>query len=317
MKGRTMLQRVEDYVTYRSKLGFVVGTSENHLRSIAKHIDKTCYRGPITSKLALRWATMSTKAHPVTWDKRLSLLRGFARFESLTNPATEVPPMRLLGVRKRRIPPHIYSKREMRDLLRAASKLRRLGCGLAPHTFTTLFGLLSSTGLRLGEAMRLTLADINLKEGVISILRTKFRKSRFVPIHATVVAALRRYIERRSAACPNDGTGRLFLNNFGRPLAQEWVEKMFRRIRAKLRWTKTGGRLPRLHDFRHTFAVTRLTRWYAEGANVDRKIASLATYLGHSEITYTYWYLSATPELLALSGRRFERYAHIVPKGLL
>lgn len=315
---RTMESRVREYLVYRKKLGFIPGSSGYHLLCMARRLDRTGYRGPITTKVALRWATDSKRAHEVTWATRLTHIRGLARYEALTDAATEIPPMGILGVRKRRMPPHIYSKNQLRNLLRAAAKIRSFGGHLAPHTMVTLLGLLASTGLRGNEALGLTLKEVDLEAGILTILNTKFRKSRLVPIDPTVVTALRRYIERRNEAFPQATTDRIFLTNFGTSLKLEWAEKVFRELRRRLGWKKVSGqvRMPRLHDFRHTFAVRRLMRWYEEGANVNQKIAHLATYLGHSEISGTYWYLTATPELLALSGRRFERFAHSLPKEL-
>lgn len=318
-RPKTMEERVREYLAYHESLGYSPSSSDKHLGWMSRHLDRTGFRGPITTKMALHWATDSKKAHPVTWAKRLTLIRGLAKYEALSDPRTEIPPMAILGVRKRRMPPHIYTTKEIRQLLRAAAKVRSFAGHLAPHTFVTLIGLLAATGMRISEALRLTLKDVDVTSGVITIHRTKFKKSRLVPIHATVVESLCRYIERRNAAFPAAETDRLFLTNFGTALSQEWAEKIFRELRWRLGWKKARehGRLPRLHDLRHTFAVRRLMQWHEDGADVNNKIASLATYLGHAEVSDTYWYLSATPELLEISGRRFERFSLSIPKELL
>ena len=238
-------------------------------------------------------------------------MRQFARYRALVDPATEVPPVGLLGRdSRRRSRPHIYTEAEIAVLLQQARSLRPRG-GLRPATYVAFFALLASTGLRPSEARRLTDDDADLVDGILTIRETKFRKSRLVPLHPTTTRALRRYADRRDA-CPAAPRSEYFFRTEQSPrLTRTAVETTFRRIKRRLDWTAQGRtRQPRIHDLRHTFVVRRLLRWHQEGADVDRKILALATYLGHAGVAHTYWYCTAVPELLATTGQRFERFAH-------
>jgi len=175
-------------------------------------------------------------------------------------------------------------------------------------TYGVFFSLLASTGLRLSEACRLERRDVDLAHGVLTIRMSKFRKSRLVPLHPTSVQALTRYAARRDAVAP---LSEFFFRTDQAPaLKRSTVEGTFRTVRLRLGWTSQGrARRPRIHDFRHTFAVRRLLRWYQDGVDLDRKILALATYLGHTQVSHTYWYLSAVPELMAVTAQRFEHFA--------
>jgi integrase len=213
------------------------------------------------------------------------------------------------GFPRRRKPPHIYSDGEIADLLRAAAALRPPG-GLRPQTYVTLFALLAATGLRISEARRLTTHDVDLEAGRLVIRESKFRKSRLVPLHPTAVTGLRRYADLRDRYAGLPRSERFFRTEHAVELKQRAVESSFERLRVRLGWTAQGRtRRPRIHDLRHTFAVRRLLRWYEEGADLDRKLLALATYLGHTKVADTYWYLSAIPELLAITSKRFEHFA--------
>jgi integrase len=209
----------------------------------------------------------------------------------------------------RRKPPHIYSDAEIAQLLRAAAGLRPRG-GLRPQTYVTLFSLLACTGLRVSEAHNLTIRDVDLGASLLVIRETKFRKSRLVPLHPSAVTALARYAAFRDRYANFSRSEYFFRTDHAASLRKRAVEGTFDKLRTRLYWTVQGrARRPRIHDLRHTFAVRRLLRWYEEGADVDQKILALSTYLGHAKVTDTYWYLSAIPELLAITARRFELYA--------
>ena len=171
-------------------------------------------------------------------------------------------------------------------------------------------GIVLSSGLRLSEACRLTGRDVDLADGVLTVRESKFRKSRLVPLHSTVTRALARYVACRNACRGVPRSEYFFRTDRVPALTRAAVQKTFSRLRNRLGWTATGRtHRPRIHEFRHTFAVRRLLRWYEDGADVDRKILALATYLGHAKVTDTYWYLSASPELMAITSQRFERFA--------
>ena len=300
----SMATLVTEYLALRRGLGFDLRVTGWLLRDFARHADATEHQGPITIDLATRWAAAS-KAGPAQVAQRLSAVRQFARHRVAHDPATEVPPTSHRHGAVRR-PPHIYSDAEIAALLRAAADLRPRG-GLRPQTYVAFLSLIACTGLRVSEARHLTHRDVDLDASLLAIRESKFRKSRLVPLHQTAVMALQRYaVLRDGFATPG-----LFLPHGACRCPQRAVESTFGRLRMHLGWTDSGrARQPRIHDLRHTFAVRRLLRWYDEGADVEQKILALATYLGHAKVTDTYWYLSATPELLAVTASRFEQFAH-------
>ena len=268
--------------------------------------------GPVTIELAVQWARSSSRSsNPAQAARRLTIVRQFARYRALVEPATEVPPVGLLGrIPTRRSTPHIYTEAEIAALLQKARCLRPRG-GLRPATYVAFFALLASTGLRLSEACRLTTDDADLADGILTIRETKFRKSRLVPLHPTTTRALRRYANRRDACLAAPGSQYFFRTEHSPRLTHTAVKRMFRKLRRRLGWTAQGRTSqPRIHDLRHSFVVHRLLRWHQEGADVDRKILALATYLGHARVAHTYWYCTGVPELLATTGQRFERFAH-------
>jgi len=182
---------------------------------------------------------------------------------------------------------------------------------LSSHTYVTLFGLLACTGMRISEALSLTPESIDFENGVISIARTKFHKSRMVPIHPSTVKALRSYCLKRRRCCHLVSNTALFVNDKAVPINYRMTLWVFMKIRKTLGWTSEAFcRLPTIHCLRHTFAVQRLMQWYEDGADVNQKILSLSTYLGHVEVADTYWYLTAVPQLLSATSNRFEKFAH-------
>lgn len=299
---------VEEYLSVRRGLGFALEQPSYLLRDFARYADAIGHHGPLTTELAVRWAQASRSNDPAQAIRRLGAVRQFARYRALVDPATEVPPPGLLGRLPRRPQPHIYSDAELAALLEQASLLlpRR---GLRPRTYVTFFSLLACTGLRLSEACQLAIKDVDLNGGVITVREGKFRKACLVPTHPSTTETLARYAAERDARC--SGPGRFFRTERNPGLDKEAVEKTFARIRQRLGWTAEGrARQPRIHDLRHSFAVRRLLGWYQEGADVDRKLLALSTYLGHAHVSDTYWYLTGVPELMAIAAERFERFAN-------
>jgi integrase len=313
MTSASFIHLVDEYLAFRRGLGFALETPRWMLLDFARHADRIGHQGPVTIDLAVQWARSSRSSDPAQAVRRLSAVRQFARHRAAFDSATEIPPLGLLGRVPRRKQPHIYSDEEVAALLRQASLLLPRG-GLRPRTYVALFSLLASTGLRLSEACHLAPGDVDLAAGVLTVREGKFRKSRLVPLHPTATQALTRYTAHRSACRHRSGC---FFRTDGAPaLTPAAVEKTFSRLRHRLGWTPQGrARRPRIHDLRHTFAVRRLLRWYEDGADVDRKILALATYLGHAKPTDTYWYLSAVPELMSITSQRFERFARREQEG--
>lgn len=305
----TMVSRAKDYLAHRRALGFALDSSGKLLIQFARFVDRSGYRGPLTADLALRWASLPATASPRYQAGRLSIVRAFARYLAAQDGCSEVPDRRLLGKTHYRLQPHIYSERQLRELVLAAAKLPPT-YPLRPLTYSTLFGLLASTGLRVSEALRLDKDHVDLARGIIRIEQTKFRKSRLVPIHVTVAQALRRYARERDRDPQTRHTGAFFVGGHGQALPYSTVRSTFRRLRSQLGW-RGNGMLPqpRIHDLRHSFACRRLLRWYQQKVDVDQMIVALSTYLGHRRVTDTYWYLTGTPQLLSIAGQRFERFA--------
>lgn len=306
---RTMSARVEEYLAYRRNLGFQLQSEGVLLRQFARYADGEGHRGPLTTDLALRWARLPVTRTPLYWARRLEVVRCFARHLAISDPRTEIPAKGLLGPAHRRTPPHIYSEAEISALLVGARQLSSAN-GLRPLTYATLIGLLAAAGLRISEALRLTRADLDPGRGILVIRESKFHKSRLVPLHPTTVRALLDYGRLRDQVHPHPATDTFFVTSRGTPLRYSTVRHTFRKLCGHHRIAgSNSGRAPRLHDLRHTFACRRLLRWYEEGIDVEHAVAYLSTYLGHAKVSDTYWYLTATPELLEQAAARFEPFA--------
>lgn len=309
MKTRqSMVEQVQEYLKFRRSCGYQLEAPGKELMLFARYAALAGHKGPLTTELTVRWAKLPQDANPRYWATRYDIVRRFAEYRFLFDPATEIPPKGLMGPSKRRLSPHIYSDEEIAALLQAASQLTPTD-GLHPRTYVTLFGLLVSTGLRISEALSLSRQDADLETGVLTIKETKFRKSRLVPVHPSTLHALRRYSKFRDSYHPGARSKMFFLSEKGTALNYRGVLYVFLKLRRKL-GRQEADKKPRIHDFRHTFAARRLLKWYEEGANLDQKILALSTYLGHAQVTDTYWYLSAVPELLAVVSEKFENFAN-------
>jgi integrase len=318
MSARVSLQqRVADYIAERRRLGFTLHSRDTLLAGFARYVADRGQRGPLTAEIMIDWARQDKwhRGTPSTWAARLAKVRHFARYLKQFEPRTEVPEEAVFGPEASRVAPHIFHEQEVIDLLAAARKLGPPG-SIRPATYETLFGLMASTGLRVSEALRLRDADVDLKAGMITIRQTKFAKSRRLPLHPTTVAALAAYrrMRARHAASAHDLP---FLigsrgQRLGQALSDRQAHRVFNALRDSLSWVNRGAHAaPRLHDLRHSFVVRRMMLWHAEGADIEERMLALSTYLGHAEIFYTYWYLTAVPELMALAGGKLERFADL------
>ncbi len=322
MSRRASLQaKVDDYLAERRRLGFELSTMGLALASFTRYADSVRHQGPLTVDLMAEWARHDKQSRndPRTWARRLKLLRPFARHLRQFDPRTEVPDESVFGPVPGRVAPHIYREDEIVDLLAAARELRPHG-GLRPATFETLFGLLASAGLRISEALDLQDADVDLKRAMLTVRQTKFAKSRQLPLHPSTAEALDRYRRLRVRQVRTTTETPFFVSTRGRrlgePLGDRQVHRVFNELRDRLGWGNRGAHdAPRIHDLRHSFAVRRVLLWHAQGADVDQKMLSLSTYLGHAKVSNTYWYLSAVPELMALAGAKFERFAQAPGAG--
>jgi integrase len=305
-----MLELVERYLADRRALGFALKIEGQQLRAFAHFADGGGHRGPVTIDLAVRWATAPSSRDRRFPGRRLEVIRPFARYLASIDAASEVPSRYLLGPPRHRPLHHIYTDDEIGALIAAAAKLRPKG-RLRSRTYATLLGLLAATGLRVSEALRIRRDDVDLTRAVLVIRATKFRKSRLVPLHVTAAEALRAYVADRDRLVSHPSVPTFFVADAGGALIYSTVRTAFLHLRCSLGWAGFVPR-PRIHDLRHSFACRRLRDWYVQGVDVNAKIASLATYLGHAHVTDTYWYLTGTPELLALAAGRFETLARTV-----
>jgi integrase len=301
---------VQDYLTVRRAMGFKLVHQARMLVQFADYADQ---RGAvmITVDLALSWATQPTRSSLTWWHQRLSVVRGLAAYLQAIDPATEVPPADLLPARVRRATPYLFSADEIGTVMAAATTLR---FPIRVATYQTLIGLLASTGMRPGEAIRLNRADVDLEHGVIHVLNSKFGKSRELPIHTTTAEALRAYSRLRDEIHPNPNASSFFISSVGTRLLSSDVDRSFRVLvaRAGLR-PHSSSCQPRLNGLRHSFAVATLVAWYHDGLDVQARLPLLSTYLGHSNPAATYWYLTASPELLGLAAARLEQSRQVTP----
>jgi integrase len=291
------------YLALRRALGFKLVDTERLLMQFITHLEQTGATR-ITTDAAVVWARKSVRAKPLYWRRRLCVVRGFARHLHSLDPATEVPPSGLLRCFPNRQPPHLYSADEIDALLHAAGVLFRQPLRVA--TYRALIGLLAVTGLRIGEAVRLDRDHVDLDGGVLSVIEGKFGKSRQVLLHPSSVAALREYADLRDHTPGTATSAAFFVSTRGRLLVNT-VDYTFADLldTAGIR-VPAGVRRPRLHDFRHSFAVATLLDWYRAGVDVQARLPLLSTWLGHINPASTYWYLQAAPQLLAQAAARLE-----------
>ena len=303
----TLRVAVQQYLTLRRSLGFKLHEAGNALPKFIAFLEQ--HRASvITSRLALDWAQQPSTVQPAEWARRLSIVRGFARYRSATDPRTQIPPDGLLPYRPKRARPYLYSEQEIGSLLGAALKLPARG-GLRPWTYHCLFGLLSVTGLRLGEARNLQLEDVDLEARLLTIRNAKFGKSRLVPLHESSCGVLQDYLARRNRHWASRAVSSyLFVSNWGNRLDSGEIHRTFYAISRQIGLRgPTDSHGPRLHDLRHRFAVMTLLRWYRAGEDAERRLPILSTYLGHVHVSDTFWYLSAWPELMRQAMARLEQ----------
>ena len=304
--SNTLATRVEDYLHHRRSVGFALTIEGAQLTRFARFAEQADHRGPLTIKLAIRWAIASCQSSPLTAARRIEVLRPFAHYCQQFDPATEIPPVGLFGPAHRRLTPHIFTNTEISALLTACEHLQPPG-GLRGASCATIFGLIAATGLRISEATSLTRTDVDLKKGLLHIRHAKFSKSRWVPLHPTTTRALQQYVQQRDRDPLTTSIAAFFVFDYGRPASTCALQYAFLLLRQRLKWRARGGHpKPRIHDLRHSFACHRLERWYADGLDIDRHILALSTYLGHTKVADTYWYVTATAELLALAAQRLD-----------
>ncbi len=303
----TLRESTLDYLAMRRSLGFNLHDAGVGLKNFVTFMEQQ-HASYITTSLALNWAQKPT-LQPTEWARRLSFVRGFARYRSAIDPRTQVPPDGLLPYRPRRAQPYLYSDEEIRQLLQAALKLSSAAVVLRPWTYHCLLGLLSVSGLRISEALNLRMEDIDHNEGVLTIRDTKFGKSRLVPLHKSTQQVLTDYLARRERFLNGRSASYVFISSRGNRLDGGTVHRTFYTLSRQIGLRgPTASHGPRLHDFRHRFAVEILLQWYRRGEDVERRLPLLSTYLGHVNPSDTYWYLSLCPELMGLTVKLLEHH---------
>lgn len=293
-----MLNRVRNYLRHRRALGFRLLVEGGMLENFARFADRSGHRGPLTKKLAIRWAALPQGPDRLYRARRLEVVRVLAKHLIISEPRTEIPPRYLFGPAHRRPDPYVYSQQEIQELM---ARARRLQGPLRGQTYWTLIGLLACTGLRISEALHLQPEDVDLTEGVLTVRESKYRKTRLVPLHATAIRPLLDYARRRQRLVPPAKT--FFASEQGTPLAYRTVGDTFSRLRQGI--GVGGRRSPRLHDLRHAFTCRVLLGWQKSSKGAEGRVAILSRYLGHARVTDTYWYLTGLPELMVHAAKAF------------
>jgi integrase/recombinase XerD len=294
-------RHVEDYLRLRRALGFKLERDGRLLPQLVAYLEAARAQR-VTSELAIAWARLPGRARPNHWAQRLAVARGFARYLQTIDPATEVPPAGVFPARRHRPTPYIWSQA---DICRLLEEARQLLPRLRGATNEALFGLLAASGMRVGEAVALKREEVDLEAGVITIHQAKFDRSRLVPLHRSSSEALGRYAGERDQLCPKPRSDTFFVSSTGASLHRSDVSKTLRKITIAM-GIRTAKVRPRVHDLRHSLAVRTIVEWQRSGVSVDERIGVLATYLGHISPADTYWYLSASPELMELAADRLE-----------
>lgn len=300
---------VDSYLALRRGLGFKLVDAGSLLPDFVRYLHDNGAEH-ISTALALAWARQPVNASPVWWRRRLGFVRGFAEYLCNFDPDTEVPPRDLLPAHQDRVAPYLYSAADITALMTAA---RDLNPPLRAATYETLIGLLSVTGLRLGECLALDREDLDERQLLLVVRRAK-GGGRKVPLHETTFHALRSYYELVDAHFPEPVSPSVLVSIRGTRMNKDSIHATFPALMDRAGLTGRGQRArPRPHDLRHAFAVRQLIEWYEQGIDVDARIPLLTAVLGHRDPTSTYWYLQAAPELFAIVGQRLEGFLGDLP----
>lgn len=295
--------RLVDYLALRRALGYRLDRPEKLLNQFLTHVEATGQE-VVTIATALEWAQLPSNGASNWWGYRLSVVRGFATYLHALDPAHEVPATELLRQRPQRATPYLYSRAEVTALMAAASSLRT---PLRRATLATLIGLLAVTGMRVGEAIALDRSDLDHSTGRLVVRSGKFGKTRQLWLDPTTLAALKAYQRLRDRAAPPTDTAAFFVSAAGTRLLYCNVHHTFHRLVALAGLTpRSTSCRPRIHDLRHSFAVQAMIEAYTTGQDAQRRLTLLSTWLGHTNPGNTYWYLSASPELMRVAGLRLE-----------
>jgi integrase len=300
---------LDRYLNIRRSLGYSLGTTERILRRFVACAEREKVEH-ISTALFLQWQGCFGNANRQTWARRLGMVRLFAQWLQCMDPKHEVPPHGLIPSRYYRTRPHIYTDDEVRRIVETAAGLPSIN-GIRPLTMSTLFGLISVTGLRISEALSLDVADVDLDTAVLTLRRGKLGKTRLLPVSDSTAVRLRAYDGERDRLLGVRPQA-FFISDHGARVTDCGARYSFASVcqsiglRSAQKFNR-HGRGPRIHDLRHTFAVRTLLNWYRTGKDPAQEMIKLTTYMGHVKPAHTYWYIEAVPELLDLASRRVER----------
>lgn len=296
---------VKDYLVVRRALGYQLARTEKLLAQFVAHCERVGVT-TVRTEIAVAWAKLPADGSTWWWSQRLGVVRVFASWLQARDPAAEVPPPDVFGpARGRRAVPYLYTDAEVTALMDATSRLRY---PLQRATYRTLIGLVAVTGMRVGEVINLDRDDIDWDDSQLIVERSKFDKSRHVVLHATSLEELRAYASLRDDLCPDPKAPSFLVSSAGTRLVYCNVWSQFHKLVRLAGLAPRSERCrPRIHDFRHRFAVLTLLDWHRAGHDVEARLPQLSTFMGHTDPKHTYWYLSATPELFALAADRLER----------
>jgi integrase/recombinase XerD len=304
-----LAQVVHDYVSLKQSMGSRFRTEATILKAFCKAVGDIA----ITDVELRQVTSYLAGSGPVTryWHRKYEALTGFYRFALGRGYVALSPLPKTVPKRPEPFRPYIFPEQELRRLFKVAGELEAPRMALQGATLRPLLLLLYGAGLRISEALALTLAEIDLSANVLTIRESKFYKTRLVPIGPRLTAVLRTYADdRHRQGHVKDPAHPFFVTRSDTAVTRGMAESAFVRLRSIADIAREDGARyqPRLHDLRHTMAVHRLVAWYREGADVQRLLPQLATYLGHVDVAATQRYLTMTPELLEQASRRFERY---------
>jgi integrase/recombinase XerD len=301
---------LEDYLALRRSLGYKLERAGVVLADFVAYLDQAGAEH-ITVEAALEWALRAANPDSSWRAQRLGMVRCFARYLHAIDPAHEIPPPGLVHRGARRPEPFLFAEGDILALMAAAGSM---ASPLRALTMETLVGLLAVTGLRVGEVIRLDRDDVQLDQGLLVVRDSKLGRSRHVPLHATTIQALRAYLYRRGELFPRPASSALFISTTGTRLRSGNLRAAFVELlhRAGLppRQDRHG---PRIGDMRHSFAVQTLLDWHDAQLDVGPRLPVLSTFLGHVSPASTYWYLSASPPLLAAAARRLGKARQVSP----
>ncbi|MBM4259635.1 MAG: integrase [Deltaproteobacteria bacterium] len=311
MTEQQLTAHLDTYLRLRTTLGFRVQQEPSLLRAFVQFVTQRAAGEPVRAALAVEWACLPSQRGPRRSPaQRLSMVRRFLTYVRAHAPETEVPDHHLVAGARRRLP-FLFTPAQVVTLVQVAQQAKPHD-SLRPHTLATLIGLLASTGLRISEALHLDRADVQLEADPprLLIAPTKFHKARWVPLHTTTATQLRQYQRLRQRHFPRPTTDRFFVSAKGKPVNHDALWAWFSQTCRQLGFwpTSDDARRPCLHSLRHSFAVQRVLQWYEAGLDVYGPLPHLSVYLGHVRPQESYWYLTATPELLTQAAHRFAQF---------